>query len=497
MAVSIPPLIAPSPLYWAGALTVIGFFVARPFRHRRPMTYFLIELLVFAVLSGLMLLAGVVPYRPAARFPDEPVRLLSGALEIVWWLAGAWLSVGFLRAFVLLGRQRRDSKLVQDLLAALIYLAAGFAIVAYVFGLPVTGLLATSGVAAIIIGLALQSSLGDVFSGIVLNIERPYRVGDWIILDDHVQGKVIETNWRATHILTVNRDEAIVPNSMIAKSRVVNCSTPARSHGATLRIRLEPSLTPDAGCTLLKAALLGSAHILRTPEPTVAIKDISKEAIEFELAYAVADLDAADLAQTEIFKKAARAVAAAGGGFAPRLAGASSHATAKEKDGRPTTERLLGGVSLFATLSPEEKSALSGQMRRKRYKAGQVVVATGTVLQVLCIVSSGVLAATIEKDGRKIEVSRLAPGDYFGELGLLTGEPLTGEVVAVTNVTIYELSKEALAPLLKARPSLADELSESRQIARHTVLDQQKTPQPEERLASRLATRIRSLFPAH
>ena len=182
-------------------------------------------------------------------------------------------------------------------------------------------------------------------------------------------------------------------------------------------------MTPDAGCTLLKAALLGSAHILRTPEPTVAIKDISKEAIEFELAYAVADLDAADLAQTEIFKKAARAVAAAGGGFAPRLAGASSHATAKEKDGRPTTERLLGGVSLFATLSPEEKSALSGQMRRKRYKAGQVVVATGTVLQVLCIVSSGVLAATIEKDGRKLRSRGWRPETISANSGFWPANP--------------------------------------------------------------------------
>ena len=119
------------------------------------------------------------------------------------------------------------------------------------------GLLATSGALAIIIGLALQSSLGDVFSGIVLNIERPYRVGDWIILDDSVQGKVIETNWRATHILTGNQDVAIVPNSVIAKSKLVNCSTPTKIHGASIRVRLEPSLTPAAGCNLLKEALLG------------------------------------------------------------------------------------------------------------------------------------------------------------------------------------------------------------------------------------------------
>src|SRR5882762_2059773 len=148
------------------------------------------------------------------------MRLFVSVLEIIWWLGAAWLTVGFLRAFVVLGRQPHESKLAQDLLAGLVYLAATFAIIAYVFDLPVKGLLATSGALAIMIGLALQSSLGDVFSGIVLNIERPYRVGDWIILDDTVQGRVIETNWRATHILTGNQDVAIIPNSVIAKSKL-------------------------------------------------------------------------------------------------------------------------------------------------------------------------------------------------------------------------------------------------------------------------------------
>ena len=259
---------ATNPLFLAAAVTVVGFFGARYWRGRSALAYFFVQLFFFAILTGLMLAGGVVPYRPGVSTAAEPTRLFVGVLEVIWWLGAAWLAVGFLRAFVVLGRQPRDTKLVQDLLAALIYLAATFAIVAYVFDLPVKGLLATSGALAIIIGLALQSSLGDVFSGIVLNIERPYRVGDWIILDDTLQGKVIETNWRATHILTGNQDVAIIPNSVIAKSRLVNCSTPTTIHGASIRVRLEPSLTPAAGCNLLKEVLLGSTHILRTPEPT-------------------------------------------------------------------------------------------------------------------------------------------------------------------------------------------------------------------------------------
>jgi small-conductance mechanosensitive channel/CRP-like cAMP-binding protein len=489
------------PLVLAAALVLAGFFGARAWRRSNTRAHFLIRLVIFVLLTGLLLAGGVVPYHSGKVTGPEARRLLAGAVEIVWWLAGAWLTIGFLRAFVVLRRQPRQSKLVQDLLAALIYVAAAFAIVAYVFDLPVKGLLATSGVLAIVIGLALQSSLGDVFSGIVLNIERPYHVGDWIILDDAVQGQVIETNWRATHILTGNQDVAIVPNSVIAKSKLVNCSTPTKIHGATIRVRLEPSLTPAAGRKLLNDVLLGSTRILRKPEPSVTIKDLSAEMIDFEISYSVAAVGDVGSAQNELFDQIYRAASAAGAKFAPRLTGSPRQAAPEDKGKLAQPERLLAGVSLFSSLTTEEAATLASQMKRRAYKPGDVIVKTGTVLQALCIVAYGFLVASAEEDGHKVEVMRLAPGDYFGELGLLTGEPLNGELTALTRVVIYEISKEALSPLIKARPSMAEELSESlakRQLARRTMLDRHHPKaQHDERLAERLAANIRRLFSLH
>jgi CRP-like cAMP-binding protein len=140
-------------------------------------------------------------------------------------------------------------------------------------------------------------------------------------------------------------------------------------------------------------------------------------------------------------------------------------------------------------------------MQRRDYKPGEVIVKPGTILQSLCIVSYGVLVGSTEENGLKIEVIRLAPGDYFGELGLLTGEPLNGELIALTRAVIYEISKDALSPLLKARPSIAEELSESlasRRLAHRTVLDHHNhKEQPEEGLADRVASNIRRLFSLH
>ena len=503
VAGSIPAIgsIATDRLFLAGVVTITGFFAARYWRGRSSLAHFLVQLLVFALLTGLLLAAGVLPYHPVVGQGAKASPLLVGVLELVWWLTGARLAVGFLRAFVVLGRRPRESQLAQDLIAALIYLAAAFAIVAYVFDLPLKGLLATSGVLAIVIGLALQSSLGDVFSGVVLNIERPYRVGDWIILDDAVQGKVIETNWRATHVLTASQDVAIVPNSVIAKSRLVNCSAPTTIHGGSIRVKLAPSLTPAAGRDLLWDVLLGSTPILRTPEPTVTVKDLSAEMIDFEVAFSVTDISALGQAQNQLFDRIHRAASAAGVTFSPRLAGAPEGIGLADKRALGTPERLVAGISLFATLTGDEKARLASQMRRKEYKAGDVVATVGTTMQALCIVSRGVLVAASEEDGRKTEIARLARGSYFGEAGLLAAEPLNGEITALTRVVIYEVSRDAISPLLEGRPRLVEELSESlasRRLARKVVLDGHHHQGPREgRLAERIAANVRGMFSVH
>jgi hypothetical protein len=119
-----------NPLFLAGVVIVAGFVGTRYWQPRSSLAYFAIQLAGFVTGRGLLLVGGVVPYRPGVG-SSERMRLSVSDLEIIWWLGGAWLTVGFLRAFVVLGRQPRESKLVQDLLAGLVYLAATVAIIAY------------------------------------------------------------------------------------------------------------------------------------------------------------------------------------------------------------------------------------------------------------------------------------------------------------------------------------------------------------------------------
>src|SRR5689334_18130203 len=213
--------VASDPLVIILAVLVIGGLLTTLIFRRHPIGRAAVRVVFLLLLTIALLHADIVPYEPLA-LTGSPVRdAVHAILKITWWLWAAWFLVGVLRAVIVFQRSPREAKLVQDLLAGLIYLAAVFAIVAYVFDLPIRGLLATSGVVAIILGLALQSTLGDVFSGVVLSFSRPYRPGDWVSIEGGTDGRVVELNWRATYLLTARRDLAIVPNSTIAKSKIV------------------------------------------------------------------------------------------------------------------------------------------------------------------------------------------------------------------------------------------------------------------------------------
>src|SRR5215469_12824274 len=271
------------PLVVTLAVLLFGGLLTHLLFRRHPLSRATVRVTFLVVLTIILLHAGVVPYEPQTRTGVPFQDAVRVTLKIAWWLWTAWFLVGLLRVFVVTEHRQRERKLIQDLLAGLIYLAAVFAIIAYVFDLPIQGLLATSGAIAIILGLALQSTLSDVFSGIVLNFSRPYRPGDWISIDGSTDGRVIEMNWRATHVLTGKSDLAIVPNSTIAKSKIVNVSSPSGVHGTTITVQLETKASPAIGTEILERALLNCRLIVRSPSPTVTVKSITAAYIEFEI----------------------------------------------------------------------------------------------------------------------------------------------------------------------------------------------------------------------
>lgn len=455
LGLSINDLIT-SPYVQTGALAVFGVIVTQLTWKRYPIRRLASQVSFFFILTGLLFYHHIVPYEVAPETTPLVERTFIAMAKIVWWLYVAWVLTSCARAFLILERRPREGKLIQDLAVALIYLGSTLSIVAYVFQAPIGTLIATSGVFAIILGMALQSTLSDVFSGIALNMSHAYAVGDWLVLNENgIEGRVIETNWRATHLLNGSNDLVIIPNNSLARAHLINLSSPNRTHGVRLNVQIVPTTVPSAISDVFRTVLLSSNSIMASPPPKVEIKSLTSEAIELELSFRVRDFTAAAAAKHEVYDLIYRHTKASGLSLAPAK---EVSPTDSSIAGRSTALRLLDALPIFASLTEEEKEELAHGMKRRIYRKSDIIAEQGVTLTSLFIIRSGVVSINLRGDTTN-EFSRLSPGDYFGEFGLFTGSEEIGSIHALTSVVAYEVDKTSVAKLMQERPSIADEVS--------------------------------------
>jgi hypothetical protein len=215
---------------------------------------------------------------------------------------------------------------------------------------------------------------------------------------------------------------------------------------------------------VMRSVLLSSNSILAQPEPSVQTVSLDGGAVELELAFSVADRALAGKAKSELFDLIFRHAKAAGLTLAAPLGATGSASPEPSAIEVPfgfhtTPRRLLDAIPLFASLTEDEKEALASTMTRRTFRKGETLAEQGEVLKSLMIVRSGVVAVKRHEGTRETELERLAPGDCLGEGGLLTEAGELGSVKALTFVVVYEITQEGLAPLMRDRPAIADELA--------------------------------------
>ena len=260
-----------------------------------------------AVLFGLRL-------HPATTVSDQLPGEIFG---IAWGILGAWLVRSLLklvlrRTFFPNDDQPHAKRLFADLASVLVYVVAFVGIMDTVLKEPVSAVLATSGVLAIVLGLALQNTLADVFSGLAINIERPFGAGDWITLSGNVEGQVIEINWRATRLRTQSNDSIVVPNSVIAKAIVTNHRRLNQARLCTLRLQVDQSVSPVRVLELLRSAAAASAGIAASPTPSVDACEFVDAAIAYEIYFGVENFVQSSEVQSAMISRITESLHAAG-----------------------------------------------------------------------------------------------------------------------------------------------------------------------------------------
>ncbi|TLP57310.1 MULTISPECIES: mechanosensitive ion channel family protein [Pseudomonas] len=397
------------------------------------------RLVIFLLFSAVLLAAGMSPLQPPPWADDVARNLMATVLEIAWWLFAA-RTVTVVFGLLLVARGSHGGRLLQDVLGALIFLAAVVAAAAYVMQLPVKGLLATSGVMAIVIGLALQSTLSDVFSGIVLNTTRPYQIGDSISIDG-TEGKVVDIDWRATRLITGTGSLAVIPNSVAAKARLLNHSRPADRHGLAISVVVPAKVRPKRVFDALEKALQGTSALLASPAPKVSVKASTLESVEYEASGFVADAARKTEVRNQLFDLAHRHLEASGVMWNVDL-------------GLPPRSRqreLLDDVRVFRSLSSEERDALSQRMTAVEYLADQVILGIGDNAEHLLVIGSGVVQASVRNGDTLLEAGRMGPGEVLGIEGLVDEDQSLVEFRTLTSCLLYRIEKEQVRSCLEQR----------------------------------------------
>lgn len=354
------------------------------------------------------------------------------------------------------GDSARVPRLLNDLVGFVLFVLATVASFAWIFHLPVAGLVTASSVVVAVTGFALRDIIGDIFSGIALNIERPYGLGDWLELEGGSPvGRVIEINWRATRMITQDGILVVVPNGRIAKSRFQNYNQLHTSFRATLPVMVDYDVPVERALRVLHAAVKGAPDILAAPAPDVLAEAYTERGIRYAVRFWVPDWERMTLCRSQVAASVHRHLRLAGIAL-PHARQDITFSRAREvTDDRQRRVALLGQVAMFEALPGDVLGRLAEDMLVRCATAGDDVVIAGEDGRSLFVLVEGLLEV---RDGAGGALARLGPGDVFGEMSLLTGAPRSATVAAVTEATLFEITDDQLRPILQARPELAASL---------------------------------------
>jgi small-conductance mechanosensitive channel/CRP-like cAMP-binding protein len=319
-------------------------------------------------------------------------------------------------------------------------------------------LLTTSAVGAVIVGFALQDTLGNLFAGLAIQIEKPFRVGHWISVADR-EGQVAEITWRATKLRTEAGQFLIVPNSIIAKDPILNYSEPS----IPTRLEVEVGVAYQSAPTVVKAALREAIDhaplVLKQPPADIILKDFGGSSIVYKVRFWIEDYEQNEPARDQL-RSAIWYVFARRGIEIPypiqveisreeqltRLPSAISAAAEK-----------LGRTELFSELSADERYALAAACPEQTFADGEPIVRQDDAGSSMFVVTSGAVRVVLEPSGR--EVATIGAEGFFGEMSMLTGAARTATVRAAGDVVVVEVPAERFRELVVERPAILDHVT--------------------------------------
>jgi len=323
------------------------------------------------------------------------------------------------------------------------------------------GLLAGSGVVAIIVGFAGQNLFAGIIGGIAIQINRPYKLGDWLKVGD-TYAEVREINWRSTRLCTNDDIYLDIPNNEMVSHQIVNLHYPTEIHAMRIRVGVEYKNPPNLVKDALGRAAQSAKNVVPNPPVKVFLVDFADHAVIYEIKYYMGNHarinETNDAVRTNVWYELKRQGITIP--FPIRTLRVERKAARPVQEDQEEALSILRDEPLFSCLSEEQLNHLVTQARLSTFGRGERVIREGAEGDSMFVLLRGAAEVSISKNGSSIPVATLKAPDCFGEMSLLTGEHRTATVRAETDCQIMEIGKPVMAEVLRTSPDCLERLSE-------------------------------------
>ncbi|HKB10553.1 MAG TPA: mechanosensitive ion channel family protein [Vicinamibacterales bacterium] len=411
----------------AGGALLLAALVARTTTiNRYVQSRLLISALLFGgyAIAGALVAFGRLPAGAVAQVQNTSPLLLAFGLAnaIVVLVINPWRSDRI---------PERFPNIVQDTIVI-----ALFAVAAMLF-LP-DKIVATTAVGAVVIGFALQDTLGNLFAGLAIQIEKPFRVGHWVTIGGK-DGLVSDITWRATKIRTKTGNVVVVPNSVLSRDTITNYSEPTRETQLEVQLRAGYDVPPNDVKAAVAKALEGEPMILAEPPVEVLVAEFAESWIAYRVRVWTTDFAGDDRVRDRVRSHVYYAFRRAGIAFPYPVQMQESPRDPSVP--APSSETALDDVEILASLTDGQRHQLAAMSRLLLYGAGEMIAREGEPGASMFVMRRGEAAVTVA--GTDGEVARLQDGAFFGEMSLLTGDRRSATVTAITDCELLEIGVEA------------------------------------------------------
>lgn len=440
---------------------------------------------VLCLFSALLILTfRYVPEGSGFHTPLAAVAYLLGAIAVARLGFVLVIDLGWER-----GGRVPLNQLLRDVLQTAAYAVSAF-IALRAAGLQATSLLATGTVVTAIVGLALQETLGNLAAGVALQVDKPIALGDWVKLDKgDVIGRVVSTNWRSVTIQGDDRLHLVVPNNFLSRAPFTNFSRPGGAFRRSVYFIVPYDVPPNRVHDAVLAACNDTPDVIADPPPSLLTWSFLDHGVQYWLRFFIADFALRDKVQGELLTRIWFQLKRRKIEFAIPVR--KNFVTEVDEEalaaGRAKTladrRAAIDAVDFLAPLSEEAKEQLAERGHRRLFGRGETILRAGDKGREFYIVRRGEVAIRVGD----AEIARLGPGEFFGELALLTGKERHATVTAVSEAEVFEVNEMMFKDVLQGQPKIAEEIS--RIVAeRQAELDTRLTGQPSTEQRRRSAT---------